>query len=95
MYKLASKFVKIGKVKITKFQNMFIACDANERLGYCEKSKLVIEKKRLNDIIEILATEVANPTKWKWLFNNVFIDRTVSFFRFIRRKNETVTIEFI
>ena len=95
LYKLASKFVKIGKVKITKFQNMFIACDANERLGYCEKSKLVIEKKRLNDIIEILATEVANPTKWKWLFNNVFIDRTVSFFRFIRRKNETVTIEFI
>ena len=74
---------------------MFIACDANERLGYCDKSKLVIEKKRLDDIIDIIATEVANPAKWKWLFNNAFIDRTVSFFRFIRRKNETITIEFI
>lgn len=95
LHKLSSKFVKIGKVKINKFQNMFIACDANERLSYCDKSKLVIEKSKLDDIIDILASEVANPAKWKWLFNNAFIDRTVSFFRFIRRKNETITIEFL
>jgi hypothetical protein len=95
LYKLASSFTKIGKPKITKFQNMFTACDINDSSSYCSGSKLIIEKKRLTDIIDILANEIADPAKWKWLFNNVFINRTVSFFKFIRRKNESITIEFL
>lgn len=93
--KMSACFIKIGKNKIERFPNMFISCDTNERLGYCDKAKLVVDKKRFADIIDILASEIANPAKWKWLFNNVFIDRTVNFFKFIRRKNETVTIEFV
>jgi hypothetical protein len=95
LHDLASKFVKIGKAKITKFPNMFATCDKSEKVGYCYNDKLIVEKKRLEEIINILASEVANPAKWKWLFNGVFINRTVDFFKFTRRKNETVTIEFI
>ncbi len=95
LHNLASKFVKIGKAKITKFPNIFVACNKSDKVSYCHGDKLIIEKKRLDEIIQILASEVANPAKWKWLFNGVFINRTVDFFKFIRRKNETVTIEFI
>ena len=92
---LAGKFTKIGKPKITKFPNIFGICNKNTKTGYCYGDKLIIEKKRLEEIINILASEVANPAKWKWLFNSVFINKTVDFFRFIRRKNETITLEFV
>ncbi len=95
LHKLSAKFVKIGNPKITRFPNMFIACDSNERLSYCDKSKLVVERKRLNDIIDVLASNISHSSDWKWLFNNVFIGRTVNFFKFIRRKNETITVEFV
>lgn len=95
LHKLAAKFVKIGKPKLGRFPNMFVACDSSERLGYCDQSKLIIEKDKLNQVIDILAADMATPTKWKWLFNSMFVTRTVNFFRFIRRKNETVTIEFL
>ncbi len=95
LHKLSAKFIKISNAKITRFPNMFIACDVNENLSYCDKAKLLIDRKRLNEIIDVLSSEIANQAKWKWLFNNVFISRTVNFFKFIRRKNETVTVEFV
>ena len=30
--------------------------------------------------------------KWKWLFNAAFIEKSVDYFKFIRRKNETITV---
>ncbi len=95
LYKIANNFVKITKVKITKFNNTFIACNNDDYMPYCSKSKLLIEKRKLDDIVEIIAHDIMNESKWKWLFNNSFVDRNVSFFRFIRRKNEVITVEFL
>ena len=53
------------------------------------------KKNKLQELLDILASEIANPAKWKWIFNSVFITRTVNFFKFIRRKGETITIEIV
>lgn len=95
LHKLSSKFVKFGTPKVNKFPNIFATCDKSSKLSYCSGDKLVIEKKKLDTILSILASEMANPAKWKWLFESVFINRSVNYFRFIRRKNETITIEFV
>lgn len=94
LYKIASSFVRLGKPKITKFPNIFATCGKGASPEYCAGSKLVIERDRLEEIIDILAGEMTDPQRWKWLFNSVFATKTVDFFRFIRRKNETITIEF-
>lgn len=101
LHKLSKQFITIGtiKTKSFKFPNMYVACGsakaAKEDIGYCSGNKLVIEKKRLDDILDILAHDIANPSKWKWLFNPVFVEKSVDFFKFIRRKPEYITIEFL
>jgi len=92
---LGAKFVKFGTPKINKFPNMFMACDSNEKLAYCDKNKLIIEKPRFNEIVQIIASEIVNPAKWKWIFSNAFIIRSVNYFKFIRRKNESIEVEFL
>lgn len=95
LYKIAAGFVKFGTVKIKSFPNMFMACDSKDKLNYCIGNKLIIDKNKLNEILDVLSSDMANPAKWKWIFNSVFIDRSVDYFRFIRRKNESITIEFV
>lgn len=98
--KLSKQFVTFGKIKSKTFvfPNMFVACGSakatKEGIGYCSGSKLIIEKDRLETILQLLSHDIANPTKWKWLFNPVFVDKSVNFFKFIRRKAEHITIEF-
>jgi SepF-like predicted cell division protein (DUF552 family) len=105
LHNMAKKFVKIGdvtKVKKFRFPNMLISCDQaikiskkSESIGYCSENKFIIKKNQLDEMLSILAYDVINPSKWKWLFNNVFIEKSVDFFRFIRRPNETITVEFL
>jgi hypothetical protein len=95
LHKLSIGFIKIGTPKITKFPNMFVACNKYDKMSYCAGDKLIIEKAKLDVILDIIASDMANPAKWKWLFNSVFVERIVEYFRFIKRKNETITIEFV
>lgn len=94
--KLSMSFIKIGKPKITDFPNMFTICGRQDSgLDYCSGKKLIIERQKLNDLLSIIASDIINPAKWKWIFNSAFVSKSVEFFRFIRRKNETITVEFI
>jgi hypothetical protein len=98
LHKLSKQFVSIGTIKTKnfKFPNMFVACGTTkESIGYCSGNKLVIEKKRLDEILDILAHDIANPSKWKWIFNSAFVVKSVDFFKFIRRKAEHITVEFV
>lgn len=97
LHKLAQKFVKVGSIKAKsfKFPNIFVSCQSKQKTDYCAGNKIIIEKDKLNEILDILSHDIANPSKWKWLFNPVFIDKSVNFLKFIRRKNETITIEFV
>ena len=57
--------------------------------------KLIIEKKKLDDILDIISHDIINPSKWKWIFSSVFIDKFVDYFKFIRRKDEYITVDFL
>ena len=97
LHKLAKKFVKFGditKVKQFQFPNMLVSCDAQDS-SYCASGKFIVTKKQLDDVLEVLASDIINPAKWKWLFNSVFIEKSVDYFKFIRRNNESITVEFL
>jgi hypothetical protein len=97
LHKLAKKFVKFGdisKLKQFQFPNMLVSCDAQDS-NYCSSGKFIITKTQLDDVLEVLASDIINPAKWKWLFNSVFIEKSVDYFKFIRRPNESITIEFL
>jgi tmRNA-binding protein len=93
--KIANKFVKISNVNIVSFPNMITACDSKISTDYCSGDKLLITKKTLTELISIIASDAADPEKWKWIFNSAFIARSVDYFKFIRRNNEYITIEFV
>lgn len=93
LYKLSEKFTVIGKPKDISFPNIYNECDKSK--SYCDGNKLIIEKDKLDIILELLAADIKNPNKIKWLFNSSFIDTNIEFFKFIKRKYEVISIEFI
>ncbi len=78
-----------------EFPNMLISCQNRQsnEVVYCKQSKLLISAKKLDELIEILASDILNPFKQKWLFNVAFSEKVLSFFRFKRRPTEKITIE--
>ena len=40
-----------------------------------------------------MTSDILNPVKEKWLFSSVFSDNVISFFKFIRRPDENITIQ--
>lgn len=97
--KISTKFIKIGSLPHNfKFPNTLVVCDQTQRsdnMQYCHGSKLIVSNSQFNDIIDILANDIRNPLKWKWLFNVVFIEKSIFYFRFTRRAAEHISIEFL
>lgn len=98
LYKISQKFVSFGdvdKIKDFDFPNMYISCQTkgktkNEK--YCKNYKFIIDKRKLKNILEIMASDILNPVKEKWIFSSVFSDNVVSFYKFIRRPDELIKI---
>ena len=97
--KLSHKFIKYGNVNSIKdfnFPNMYIACQSrmkNKNEKYCNNNKLIIDKHKLKNILEIMTSDILNPVKEKWLFSSVFSDNVIAFFKFIRRPDEMITVQ--
>ena len=72
------------------FPNMIMSCESDN--PYCKNKKLMIEKNKLHDILEIMAADILNPFKSKYIFSPIFIKNTVDKFNFIVRDNEYITI---
>lgn len=98
LHKLAKQFVKIGKISRTSFEfpNVVTACEkSSDNPDYCSGNKFIIGKKELDEILQVVAYDIINPSKWKWLFHSAFVARTVNFFVFTRRPAETIYVEFV
>jgi hypothetical protein len=99
--KISQKFVVYGdvsKIKDFNFPNMFVPCQIKNNsydLQYCKKNKFIIDKTQLKKILEIITSDILNPVKEKWLFSSIMSDNVINLLRFIRRPNETITIEFV
>ena len=90
--RIARSFVQIGEMPAGEFPNILAPCE-EKSTGYCSGDKLIVSKQKLHEITNIIAASMINPYNWKRLFNSVFISKAVDYFKFIRRKHETITIE--
>lgn len=73
-----------------EFPNMIMSCEINH--PYCKNKKLMIEKNTLHDILEIMAADILNPFKNRYIFSPIFVKNIVDNFKFIIRDNEYITI---
>ncbi len=96
--KLSKSFVKYGdieKIKNFVFPDILSTCaEKSSNEGYCESSKFIIKESKLNELLLIMTNDITNPDKWKWIFNSIFIEKNTNYFKFIRRPNESIFIEY-
>jgi hypothetical protein len=105
---LLSKLVKLAKrivvivneaginkilSNVEEFPNLFSSCQDQDKPIYCKKSKLVITESNLKIMLNIMAADILNPFKKKWIFNIAFVDNFINMFKFIKRPNEYITLE--
>ena len=73
-----------------EFPNMLMSCEINH--PYCKNRKLLIKKDKLRGILDIMAADILNPIKSKYIFSPIFVKNTIDYFKFIIRKDEHITI---
>jgi hypothetical protein len=75
---VAKRFVKFGKPgKVVA--NMY-------------GGKLVMEKSRFEEFIDIFASDIQDPLKRDLIFSSILIDPAIKYFRFIKRDHEVITV---
>lgn len=96
--KLSKKIICVGKAKYTGLENILIPCsthDSGIQKGYCSKKKLIVPSDKLKTYIDILASDILNPMKSKWIFSSIFTEKVITYFKFIRRPFEIIQILLI
>jgi len=95
LLKIANTFTVNAKLNYNTPMNNFITtCNNKKENLYCYNKKIIIDKKHLDNIIDIISNDIQNPLKWKWIFNPIFIDGVVNFLQFIKRPHETIYITY-
>lgn len=75
-----------------KFPNIYMPCeDMTDETGYCDKKKLIINRP-IDDFIDILATDLMDDLKSKYLMNAIYMDNIRSYLEFTVWQTEIVTI---
>jgi len=100
LLKISRKFIVFGNISSVKnfdFPNMFVSCQDKKKhkISYCKNNKLIVDPKKLKPILKIITEDILNPAKEKWLFSSVFGSNLISYFKFIRRPDETIFIDVI
>lgn len=78
------------------FPNIYSSCKDKTKTkstGYCSNGKLITENLPLK--IDLLASDLLNPLKCKYILTGLFMDIIINYFDFIKRPSETITIERI
>lgn len=97
--KMATGIVQIGNVDSIRdfqFPNILQTCQGNpDAPSYCGKNRLIISRADLDRYLEILADQIKNPFVEKYLFSPLFQNSLIDYFRFTKRQNEIIEIEFL
>jgi hypothetical protein len=91
--KILTPYIKTGEVDLVEFPNILTLCDSSNST-YCKGGKLVLPKEHYETIIDVIANDINNEYKIRWMFNSAFVQRSVLFFKFIKRPAESITVEF-
>jgi hypothetical protein len=75
-----------------QFPNIYVPCaDSTQSVKYCARGKLVVNKP-IDELIDILAHDIVNPLRAKYLLNNPNAEIIVDYFKFEEFPNENVRI---
>jgi hypothetical protein len=93
---ISHKFVQVGTPKFTQtdFPNVLSACSASPA-EYCKNKKLVVAKRDLDEMLDIMAYDLKNPNKQQILFSRAFVKTSLDPFRFVKRPYEQVYVAFL
>lgn len=75
-----------------KFPNIYMHCaELIDVSGYCDNAKLMVNQS-IDELVNILAADLQDDLKSKYLLNNMFMDIVVDYFRFTKWSTEVITI---
>lgn len=77
-----------------KYVNILSTCKIKNNY-YCKNKKLIIDGKLLDIFLNILSFDLLDCFKRDYILNIKFIKTTLNYFKFIKRKNEQIMIEFL
>lgn len=72
------------------FPNIIMSCSTN--LPYCNNKKLMIKKSKLKKLLNLLASDILNPIKSKYLLSPMFVKNVINYLKFTNYKDENITI---
>jgi hypothetical protein len=72
--------------------NIYLPCEYASGEKYCKGKKLIIDGKTLESYIDILANDLLNPIKYKYITSGLFTDNLIDYFRFEIFPEEIITI---
>ena len=92
---ITSNFIieqKLDTVSI-QFPNIYLPCsDMSTNPGYCDSKHRLILDGVLDDFIDIMAADIKNDLKSRYLLSGIFADTTLSYLQFIQVPTEIITI---
>jgi hypothetical protein len=88
---LNSDAIQSALKKKKDFPNIMVSC-FDDDTTYCKDNKLIITQSNLDTLLDIMASDILNPFKSKWVFNSLFVNNIISYLKFKRRLNETIEI---
>ena len=81
-----------------EFENTLTICSEknvkNKFKNHCKNNKLIIPKNKFDIYIDILASDILNPFKSKWILSSIFTEKNINFLKFIKRQYETIVISY-
>ena len=86
-------FTIIGKISDDPFPNIYLPCNVTNNI-YCNHKKLIIEDNNiLNQLIDLLASDIINPIKFKYMMNHFNNDNIIEYFHFNQPNDTNIIIE--
>jgi hypothetical protein len=87
----AEKFTTSGEINADiTFPNIFMPCEVSKQ-EYCKNRRLIINRP-MDDLIDILAADLSNDLKSKYLLEGAFADIVIDYFTFEKFSFEMITI---
>ena len=108
LHKISKKIThieSIEKIKNFKFPNIYVSCInyyklnkakrnkmPTDNIGYCKDRKLRITKSVLEEYIQLLAVDIIDPLKSKYMYSMIFAEKNLYYYKFIKRPTEKIKI---
>jgi hypothetical protein len=95
LLKLAGDLFIERKLTTPDFSNSMIACSEGFESNRCDKKKLIMPIGSIKPLMEILLDDIKNPIKQNILFSRLYVKYIIDPWKFTKRQNEIIEIEFI